>query len=130
MFKIDGQTIAPLKIKVGSTLILPKPTKEGYKFNGWYYNEELTKKFELNVMPNINLILFGKFIEELDKDKTSKKANNKLKNMEDKETKKENKVLNTQKELNQDESKKQSKTNKNSLNLKKDANKQTKTTKK
>lgn len=130
MFKVDGQTIAPLKIKVGSVLILPKPTKEGYKFNGWYYNEELTKKFELNVMPNINLILFGKFIEELDKDKTSKKANNKLKNMEEKETKKENKVLNTQKESNQVESKKQSKTNKKSLNLKKDANKQTKTTKK
>lgn len=77
-FKVDGLEIADMKVKVGAELKLPKPKKSGYKFKGWYYNEDLTKKFDLETMPNINLILFGSFtkVEKENKDntKTTKKS--------------------------------------------------------
>lgn len=76
IFKVEGLEISNLKLKVGSELKLPKPKKEGYKFNGWYYNQELTKKFDLDIMPNINLILFGEF-KKIEKESISKENPNK-----------------------------------------------------
>lgn len=76
IFKVEGLEISDLKLKIGSELKLPKPKKEGYKFNGWYYNQELTKKFDLDVMPNINLILFGEF-KKIENESTSKNDSNK-----------------------------------------------------
>lgn len=60
-FRVEGLEIPDIKIRVGTFIKLPKPKKTGYRFKGWYYNEELTKKFDLELMPNINLILYGTF---------------------------------------------------------------------
>lgn len=60
-FRVQGVDIPDIKIRVGTFIKLPKPKMTGHRFKGWYYNEELTKKFDLDIMPNIDLILFGAF---------------------------------------------------------------------
>lgn len=79
IFKVEGSNIEPLKVKVGTDLVLPIPSKDGFTFDGWYYNEELTKKFELVAMPNINLVLFGKFVENKVLSKKKPKNNDNVK---------------------------------------------------
>lgn len=80
-FRVKDVDIPDIKIRVGTFIKLPAPKKPGHRFKGWYYNEELTKKFDLEIMPNINLILFGEFKEikrkakvETDINKVAKKS--------------------------------------------------------
>lgn len=75
-FKVEGLEIPNIKVKTGAKLELPNPKKSGYRFKGWYYNEELTKKFDLETMPNINLILFGEFKKVERKKKEQEKQTN------------------------------------------------------
>ena len=47
----------------GTSITLPTPVKNNYSFQGWYYDEELTNKFELDVMPSNNVTLYAKWKE-------------------------------------------------------------------
>lgn len=42
-------------------LQLPTPIRQGFKFLGWYINEELTEPFEAQYMPAQNLTLYAKW---------------------------------------------------------------------
>ena len=94
-FRVEGFEIPDMKVKVGDELKLPKPKKSGYRFKGWYYNEELTKKFDVDIMPNINLILFGELVKvekkqdnvDTKKSKTSKSKTSKKEDVKKDKTK-------------------------------------------
>ena len=43
-----------------ATVIEPtEPTREGYTFSGWYYDEQLTVPYVFSTMPAENLTLYG-----------------------------------------------------------------------
>ena len=89
IFKVEGVNLEPVKFKIGQALILPEPLEKDKKFDGWYYTEDCSKKFELKVMPNVDLVLYGKFvIEEVKETKNTKtnktKSKSKPKNTENK----------------------------------------------
>ena len=60
-FDVDGtQTYS--QVKSGKTVIEPTaPTKEGYTFDGWYTDSELTTKYEFTNIVNSNIVLYAKF---------------------------------------------------------------------
>ena len=59
-----GTTIESIKIKKGEALSsFEEPTREGYIFVGWYYNDEL---FDLNTKINDNIKLVAKWQEKRD----------------------------------------------------------------
>jgi uncharacterized repeat protein (TIGR02543 family) len=42
-------------------IILADPTLEGYKFKGWFKDKKLEKAFDIQVMPDNDIILFAFF---------------------------------------------------------------------
>ena len=58
---IDGESVvATLRVKKGETINLPETDKEGYNFEGWYYENE---KLRDGVFFTHDAIIFAKFIE-------------------------------------------------------------------
>ena len=51
-----------LTLDCGSLLSLPKPVWSGKSLEGWYRDENLTIKFDLQAMPAFDLILYAKWI--------------------------------------------------------------------
>ncbi|MDG0889326.1 InlB B-repeat-containing protein [Paracholeplasma manati] len=57
-----GSNIAPVSYTSGETMVEPAaPTKEGYTFNGWYGDSELTQSYTFGPMPDSNLTLYAKW---------------------------------------------------------------------
>ncbi len=77
-FKVEGVNIQPVELKIGQPLILPEPLENDKKFDGWYYTEDCSKKFELKTMPNVDLVLFGKFVSKEEAGKNEKTKNKKV----------------------------------------------------
>lgn len=46
----------------GNTIQSYTPERQNYTFTGWFLDEELTEEFDLTVMPDQDLELYGKFI--------------------------------------------------------------------
>ncbi|WP_352401143.1 stalk domain-containing protein [Anaerotignum sp.] len=65
-FNTDGGTTVGIKnIKKGSTIgEIPSPTKEGFVFEGWYANKELTFAYDANTKISASTTLFAKWIKE------------------------------------------------------------------
>lgn len=79
IFKVEGVNLEPVKFKIGQILILPEPLEKDKKFDGWYYTEDYSKKFELKVMPNVDLVLYGRFISKEEIKETKNTKTNKTK---------------------------------------------------
>ncbi len=62
-FETNGGTeIAPVNIEIGKNFTLPQgPTKEGYKFSGWFTNEDLTEPYISTGTISANLTLYAKW---------------------------------------------------------------------
>ena len=57
-----GSKIPDQKIEYGSDITnLPTTLKNGYNFDGWYTDSELSNSFTMTNMPNRNLILYAKW---------------------------------------------------------------------
>ena len=57
-----GNELHPIKLNVGSTLLLPQTIKMGHHFFQWYLDTEFTKPFTKTVMPLGNTTLFAKWV--------------------------------------------------------------------
>lgn len=61
-YNSDGSLIETKEVEANSTVSLPSdPVKDGYDFDGWYTNEDLTEKFT-NSQITANLSLYAKHI--------------------------------------------------------------------
>src|SRR5699024_2131176 len=59
-----GSKIEDVNIFVGKQINKPtEPTKENYKFVGWYTDKELTKEYDFNKVVNEDLNLYAKWEE-------------------------------------------------------------------
>lgn len=57
-----GSAVDDARVVRGETMTAPtEPTKDGYKFVGWYTTEELTTPFDFNVAPAQNMTLYAKW---------------------------------------------------------------------
>ena len=57
-----GDSIAELKIGWGDEVSLPtNPTRKGYKFVGWYYDQSLTNPVQENIVIEADLTLYAKW---------------------------------------------------------------------
>lgn len=65
-FETNGaEKIDSIIVKKGETVTLPAaPTKEGYKFDGWYTDAKLTQSFDEKTAILKNLTLYAKWVEE------------------------------------------------------------------
>ncbi|WP_315081262.1 InlB B-repeat-containing protein [uncultured Clostridium sp.] len=66
-FNTDGgsSVSAITNIKSGKTIDLPKePTKSGYKFDGWYKDEDFDKEFTEDTKIKSNIKVYAKWIKE------------------------------------------------------------------
>jgi len=58
-----GSEVDDITKVVGSIIgSLPSPTKEGYSFDGWYTDKDLTTAFVENRMPSENITLYAKWM--------------------------------------------------------------------
>ncbi len=66
-FNVDGNTTLVPSV-TGKTVVkfedLPKPTKAGYTFDGWYYDSGLKNKVNSDVVVDRNITLYGHFKSE------------------------------------------------------------------
>ena len=61
VFDVDG-TQTSSQVKKGKIIDEPvAPVKEGYTFDGWYTDSELTTKYEFTNEVNSNIVLYAKF---------------------------------------------------------------------
>lgn len=59
-----GSTIEPVAAAEGSKIHPPlRPTKDGFVFDNWYTDNELTQVFDFNTPINGNITLYAKWIE-------------------------------------------------------------------
>lgn len=66
-FDTDGGSSIPAvtNIKSGKTIDLPKePTKEGYKFDGWYKDDDFDREFTEDTKVQSNMKVYAKWIKE------------------------------------------------------------------
>ncbi len=74
VFNVNGgNNIDDVLCKSGKTFpVLPYATKEGYKFLGWFLDENFENEVTLEKMPKKNLVLYAKWevisLEEFSKD--------------------------------------------------------------
>lgn len=55
-------TVSPIKQNYGTTVSAPiTPTNAGYKFIGWFSDEDLTTRYEFTTMPEENIKLYAKW---------------------------------------------------------------------
>lgn len=60
-----GSSVDILVIRVLDDLVQPiDPVKEGFIFDGWYLDENLTQAFDFSLIPNENVMLYAKWIED------------------------------------------------------------------
>jgi uncharacterized repeat protein (TIGR02543 family) len=58
----EGSTVAPITQNFNTAVTAPTdPTREGYTFDGWYANQELTTAYTFSAMPSQNIILYAKW---------------------------------------------------------------------
>ncbi|PHV70180.1 hypothetical protein CS063_11930 [Sporanaerobium hydrogeniformans] len=64
-FNTDGgSTLDSLSIKEGATVgEIPAPTKEGYVFDGWYSDKELTRAYDVHAKITASTTLYAKWTE-------------------------------------------------------------------
>ncbi|WP_336633973.1 InlB B-repeat-containing protein [Lysinibacillus fusiformis] len=59
-----GTVIAPINIRYNTQVNdLPVPTRDGYRFDGWYQDEALTKRWADEILVRENISLYAKWIE-------------------------------------------------------------------
>ena len=59
-----GSEIAPITIRSGESLTLPKaPTKDGYVFDGWYLDSNCIEEYEDSYVVSKNITLYAKWRE-------------------------------------------------------------------
>lgn len=59
---MGGSVIPPIKVKEGETVLIPKePTKEGYKFVGWYKDVLYRYEYDFNTIIKDDMELFAKW---------------------------------------------------------------------
>ena len=70
-YNLDGGTLENevTEYKKGQEVILSTPTKEGYIFDGWYLDFELTQKIESKIDDSFkeNIVLYAKWVKEKSK---------------------------------------------------------------
>ncbi len=54
--------INPFNGNPGDAIVLPKPTRSGYKFGGWYADAGLTEKFTDKVYGDEDIVLYAKWL--------------------------------------------------------------------
>ena len=60
-----GKEVKDISRVVGSLIgTLPKPERAGYEFAGWYADKELTKPFDVRLMPGENTVVYAKWTEK------------------------------------------------------------------
>lgn len=58
-----GSSIESITNYAGDKVISPNnPIKEGYKFDGWYKEKELKNKYNFDVMPESDIVIYAKWI--------------------------------------------------------------------
>jgi len=61
-FVYGDDTIDPIMIIPGDPITLPEePIRIGYDFDGWFMNNQLTVLLNLEIMPDADLVLYGKW---------------------------------------------------------------------
>lgn len=69
-----GNEIGSLRINRNSVIgEIETPVKEGFMFDGWYLDENLTEKADLNAKVTSNITLYAKWVEESKQEDESKK---------------------------------------------------------
>ncbi|NCB48764.1 MAG: hypothetical protein EOM55_04010 [Clostridia bacterium] len=58
-FEDDYVNVDALTQNYGSTVTLPNPTRDGYTFNGWYLDEELTQVADISAMGSEDITLYA-----------------------------------------------------------------------
>ncbi len=56
-----GNSVTDIIAIEETNINLPTPSRSGYTFEGWYYNEDLTNKCEISIMPKSNITLYAKW---------------------------------------------------------------------
>ncbi|WP_235616004.1 S-layer homology domain-containing protein [Metasolibacillus fluoroglycofenilyticus] len=60
----DGIILEPIEITYNTKISdLPVPTREGYRFDGWYQDKALTKRWEEETLARENIELYAKWIK-------------------------------------------------------------------
>ena len=59
---VAGMSITPITGVIDSPISLPKPTREGYNFAGWYVYSELQCEYTDDTFPFIDLTLYAKWV--------------------------------------------------------------------
>lgn len=60
-----GSTLEPVEIENGKTLTEQEaPTKDGYRFDGWYTDSELTQSFDFSTPITADMTLYAKWAKE------------------------------------------------------------------
>ena len=59
----EGSVVEPITAEYLTKISLPKPTKEGYQFAGWYIEDTFTTRFSKATMPYENLTLYARWEE-------------------------------------------------------------------
>ena len=58
-----GTSVDPITQDYDSEIIKPIPSRDGYTFDGWYIDSELTNEFSFEAMPAENVTVYAKWIE-------------------------------------------------------------------
>jgi uncharacterized repeat protein (TIGR02543 family) len=56
-----GSNIASISGEPGSSVQMPKPSRYGYEFEGWFTDSYLSKRFNASKMPNEDITLYAKW---------------------------------------------------------------------
>lgn len=56
--------VKEIKYRKNMSVTLPTPSRIGYKFVGWYLDQEFKYPANIKTMPNENLILYARWIED------------------------------------------------------------------
>lgn len=62
-FVVEDYEIDPIQVRANQTAVLPEPAKEGYKFIGWFLDENYETPFDPETVITGDLTLYGKFEE-------------------------------------------------------------------
>ena len=62
-FVVEDIDIDPIQVRANQTAVLPVPEKDGYKFMGWFVDENYETPFDPETVITGDLTLYGKFEE-------------------------------------------------------------------
>lgn len=61
-----GESLSSVKVPVSSeSLDLPTPVRNGYVFDGWYYDSGLSSKVDIKVIPEEDCTFYAKWTPQL-----------------------------------------------------------------